>query len=419
MLHCSNGAFIRYICERGGWPCEQELGMAGLGETVADLARYRRWAAGGLKPDAPGARLATLVETKSFGANPGDLRMLSYAPDGLAPGAPLVVVLHGCTQSAQAYAEGAGWIELADRHGLVLLCPEQKAANNANRCFNWFQPENTARGAGEAASIRQMILQISADHAADPARVFVTGLSAGGAMTVVMLAAYPDVFAGGAVMAGLPYGAANSVQEAFGAMFQGRSRSPRAWGDLVRQASPHQGRWPKIAIWHGDADSTVRPGAAEEIAKQWTDVWGLDAKPDSATQSRGIRRSVWKTADGVAAIQLNILAGMGHGAPIAAGGPDGCGRAGPYLLESGISSSVEVLRFWGLEAEAQLRAELEVQPRAQTAPRPAQPQPRPAAAAKPHAQPHKVAHLPLGPEKLVSGMEQVITKALTAAGLMK
>jgi feruloyl esterase len=398
--------------------------MPSLGETVADLARYRRWAGGGLRVGASNVSAGpSLIETPSFGANPGDLRMLSYAPHGLPKGAPLIVVLHGCTQSAQDYAQGAGWIELADRHGLVLLCPEQKAANNFNRCFDWFQPEDTTRGSGEAASIRQMIQQIGADYAVDPARIFVTGLSAGGAMTAVMLATYPEVFAGGAVIAGLPYGAANSVQEAFGAMFQGRSRPAANWGDMVRDASPHKGRWPKVSIWQGDADSTVRASNADELAKQWADVWGLPSQPDQVTQSRGIKRSVWKTADGAGVIQLNLLAGLGHGTPIAAGGPDGCGRPGPYLLESGVSSSVEVLRFWGLEATVQLDAT--VQDEALHQPRAAKPNVASIAASR-AAQAGAAAHKPrlktaqpLTPEKLVSGVEQVITKALAAAGLIK
>jgi poly(hydroxyalkanoate) depolymerase family esterase len=349
--------------------------------------------------------------------------MLSYAPHGLSKGAPMVVVLHGCTQSAQAYAEGAGWIALADRYGLVLLCPEQKAANNFNRCFNWFQPQDTTRGLGEAASIRQMIRHLSTERSVDPARVFVTGLSAGGAMTMVMLATYPEVFSGGAVVAGLPYGAAASVQEAFSAMFQGKARAPGAWGEMVRAASPvpapAKGRWPRIAIWQGDADKTVRPSNAAEIAKQWTDVWGLPASPARTVRDGGLERSVWTAPDGHDAVQLNLVAGLAHGTPIAASGPDGCGRAGPYVLECGLSSSLEALRFWGVDTGVQTRAAAQGHPPGRSAP---QPQTFPEASAgglhRGQRRPRPANPVPT-PAKLVSGVEQVIAKALTAAGLMK
>jgi poly(hydroxyalkanoate) depolymerase family esterase len=97
--------------------------------------------------------------------------------------------------------------------GFALLLPEQQRTNNPNGCFNWFQTGDIERGHGEALSIRQMVSKMVSDHGIDPARVFVTGLSAGGAMTSVMLATYPEVFAGGAIIAGLPYGAANNVQQ--------------------------------------------------------------------------------------------------------------------------------------------------------------------------------------------------------------
>jgi feruloyl esterase len=379
--------------------------MAGLGETVADLAQYRRWAGAGVRAGSrPASSLPVLVETSSFGVNPGDLRMLSYTPTGVAKGAPMVVVLHGCTQTAQAYAEGAGWIELADRHGLVLLCPEQKAANNYNLCFNWFQPEDTTRGSGEAASIRQMVKHLCAEQGIDPTKVFVTGLSAGGAMTAVMLAAYPEVFAGGAIFAGLPYGAASSVQEALSAMFQGKTRTSQAWGAMARNASPGAAHWPRVAIWQGDADRTVRPANATELAKQWTDVWGLSSKPDSRVKTGGVERSVWTAADGADAVQLNLVFGLGHGTPIAVRGPDGCGRPGPYVLESDLSSSVETLRFWGVQTAAKTKAVPHLRAASPSRARPRPPRPV----------------LPvLTPAKLASGVEQVITKALAAAGLKK
>src|SRR2546423_15033176 len=112
--------------------------------------------------------------------------------------------------------------------------PERQPANNANGCFNWFNPEDTARDSGEACSIRQMIARMVREHKIDDRRIFVTGLSAGGAMTSVMLATYPEVFAGGAVIAGLPFGVASNVREALNGMFQSHSRPGSERGDLVR-----------------------------------------------------------------------------------------------------------------------------------------------------------------------------------------
>ena len=125
-----------------------------------------------------------------------------------------MVVLHGCTQTAAGYELGAGWSTLARRYGFALLMPEQTKANNARLCFNWFEPHDIQRGEGEAASIRAMVEQMARAHGIDRKKIFVTGLSAGGAMSAVMLATYPDVFAGGAMIAGLPYGVANNVRQA-------------------------------------------------------------------------------------------------------------------------------------------------------------------------------------------------------------
>jgi len=117
-----------------------------------------------------------LAEVTGFGANPGDLRMFSYLPDDLQPRPALVVVLHGCGQTAAGYDLGAGWSTLAKRYGFALLMPEQQSSNNAHGCFNWFNPEDTARDHGEACSIRQMIARMVTDHAIDANSIFVTGL---------------------------------------------------------------------------------------------------------------------------------------------------------------------------------------------------------------------------------------------------
>ena len=117
----------------------------------------------------------------------------------------MVVAMHGCAQSAASYDAESGWQLLADRWRFALLLPQQQSANNSSSCFNWFEAGDTARGQGEALSIKQMVDRMIADHGVAPTRVYVTGLSAGGAMTSVMLATYPDVFAGGAIVAGLPH----------------------------------------------------------------------------------------------------------------------------------------------------------------------------------------------------------------------
>src|SRR4030095_14495499 len=124
---------------------------------------------------------ARLRENFGFGSNPGNLRMFVYRPPSLADNPALVVVLHGCTQSAAGYDLGAGWSTLADRYGFVLLFPEQTPANNPKTCFNWSLPPATARDGGEALSIRQMIEKTIGAHGIDRKRVFITGLSAGGA----------------------------------------------------------------------------------------------------------------------------------------------------------------------------------------------------------------------------------------------
>lgn len=292
-----------------------------------------------------------LDEIQHFGSNPGALRMFAHVPAGLAAGRPLVVVLHGCTQSAADYDLGAGWSTLADRFGFCLLLPEQQASNNPNRCFNWFQPGDSTRGQGEAYSIRQMVDKMVSDHGVDRGQVFVTGLSAGGAMASVMLATYPEVFAGGAIVAGLPYGAANNVQQAFETMFQSPPRPARAWGDLVRGASPHNGPWPRISVWHGGIDATVVPSNAGEIIKQWTDVHGLPAAASSRAIVDGYPRRVWLNADGDEVIESYTITNMAHGTPLATGRADHeCGAAGPFLLEVGISSSYHIAKFFGLTA---------------------------------------------------------------------
>lgn len=300
---------------------------------------------------ASGAVRDRLTDIAEFGTNPGALRARAYVPDALAPGAPLVVVLHGCTQTAAGYDHGAGWSQLADEAGFALLFPEQQAANNPNRCFNWFVPDDVSRGRGEVESIRQMIDRMVADHGLDPRRIYVTGLSAGGAMTMAMLASYPELFAGGAVIAGLPFGTAANMNQAFQRMRGQESRSGDALAALVRDGSRHDGPWPTLSVWHGDADATVSPDNARHIVDQWRALHGAPATPARTEDLDGQTRRVWVDGGGREVIEEISVAGMGHGTPLSTGGAGACGNAGPYMLEAGISSTRHIARFWGLEAE--------------------------------------------------------------------
>ncbi|MBR0898305.1 PHB depolymerase family esterase [Bradyrhizobium tropiciagri] len=375
----------------------------------------------GLSAFAP-AVPTPLVETTEFGANPGDLKMYSFVPAQLARSPALVVVLHGCGQTAASYDLGTGWSALAAHYGFALLMPEQQAINNANTCFNWFNPQDIARDQGEAASIRQMIAHMVGAHEIDPKRVYVTGLSAGGAMASVMLATYPDVFAAGAIIAGLPFGVATDLREALQAMMHASALSAPELGGLVRNASAHSGAWPKISVWHGSADRTVHPGNADAIVRQWLDVHGLPPAAMSKSDIDGHPREVWWNADGETLVESYSITDMAHGTPLGlADNDERYGVEGAFLIEAGISSSYHIATFFGLTDKVR-------QPH--TAPTGV---PRenadtismtiPVPAAEPETDPKPVSGRKSDRPRKRGGKSvdvgAVITRALTAAGLMK
>ncbi len=353
---------------------------------------------------APGAairdRLADLPPPRD---NPGNLVCRFHVPAGLDGPAPLVVVLHGCTQDAALYDHGSGWSALADRHGFILLFPEQQRANNPLLCFNWFSGNDNQRGMGEAASIKAMIEAMKAAHDIDPKRIFVTGLSAGGAMASAMLATYPETFAAGAIIAGVAYGCASGVAEAFDCM-GGRAHSDaKELGLKVRRASPHKGPWPRIQVWQGSADSTVVPSNADAIVLQWAWLHGLGPRPDRTDRVAGYPRRAWLGADGAPLIEQYTITGMAHGIPLDPGTGEGeSGAAGAHMLDVGLSSTDRIAAFFGIApavAEAAKAGKRAVpEPSAMAGRRDARPVARPAAA---------------------DGVQQAIEQALKAAGLMR
>jgi poly(hydroxyalkanoate) depolymerase family esterase len=315
-----------------------------------------------------GSSGATLTEVKGFGSNPGNLRMFKYIPSTVPSSPALVVALHGCQQQATSYDDETGWVKLADRFGFALLLAEQKGlvypsyvsgsgnmlwmwdVNNVLGCFNWFEPGDTRRGGGEALSIKQMIDRMTADHNIDTSRIYITGVSAGGAMSGVMLATYPEVFAGGAIIAGIPYRCASTAWEGYQCMRSAKELTPAQWGNRVRRATNYTGPWPKVSIWQGDSDTTVNTKNAREIMEQWTNVHGIDQQPEVEEVVNGHIHKVYLDTAGKALVETYSITGMGHGVPVDPGPGDAqCGISAPFILDADICSSWEIAKFWGMD----------------------------------------------------------------------
>ncbi|MGA9524010.1 MAG: PHB depolymerase family esterase [Myxococcaceae bacterium] len=288
------------------------------------------------------------LEVTAFGSNPGNLRMHTYVPADMPADAPLVVALHGCTQTAAAYAN-AGWNDLADEWKFYVVYPETTALGS---CFKWFEASHTRRDSGEAHSVKQMVDWMMAKHDIDPERVFVTGLSAGGAMASVLLAAYPDVFSAGAIMAGIPYGCADT-QANIGVCMTGRDQTPGAWGELVRAARPNGAAFPRVSIWHGSGDYVVGYPNMRELVDQWTDVHGLSTTATSTEEIGKATHSSFKNAAGQTLVESWSIAGMGHGTAVDPGfaAAGGCGTAGAFVLDVNLCSTYHAGLFFGLDGK--------------------------------------------------------------------
>lgn len=367
--------------------------MRGLGKTISRLTALRRTMDAANANDA--GRLEPLTE---FGTNPGQLDARIYVPTD-RPRA-LVVVLHGCTQSANVYDTGSGWSELAGKHGFAVLFPQQRRSNNSNLCFNWYLPGDARRGRGEALSISQMVQHMAARYGLDRSQVFITGLSAGGAMTSVMLAAYPELFAGGAIIAGLPFASANTLPEALERMRGQGSPPRRELSARAKAAADHEGHPPTLSVWHGTRDAIVDPANATDIVDQWRDLHGLgdiDGKIDTLGTHR---RETWSDTQGRPLIERYDISGMGHGTPLDGRSDQACGRVGPHMLDAGICSTRLIASSWGLLVEGVDQRE---------------PSNGPKLASADVTPPRPTPFTPPGS----SGVGAVIEDALRAAGLMR
>ena len=299
--------------------------------------------------DSSSAAIGAFEEVGSFGANPGGLKMFRYAPAGAPNDAAMIVAFHACSQDAREYQK-AGWNALADAHGFYVLYPEQQTNNNALRCFNWAgeygDPLNLSRGEGENQSIVNMVEKMKTDYSIDAGRIFAMGHSGGAAQVALMLATWPDVFAGGAMIAGIPYNCTTTFTEVTRCLNPGLDKSPMVWGDYVRNASSHRGTFPKVSIWHGTTDPTVSPRNAEELLEQWANVHGIDMTPDSTTMVGDVPHVEYQDAAGVTRVETFLIPGMGHGTPVVPG--SSCGQSGTYFLDAGICAVEKIAESFGL-----------------------------------------------------------------------
>lgn len=302
--------------------------------------------------DVEASALASgLREVKGFGKNPGALRMFEHVPPNLQENAPVVVVLHGCMTGAANIAD-TGWNDLADARGFVVVYPQQSYFNNGTYCFNWADPmgfghDDAERGGGESESIREMTLNAVRRHHGDSTRVFAAGFSAGAAMAIDLAAVYPDVYAGVASFAGVPYGCASTLPESVKCMIPGIERSSVEHARRVTTAFPgYSGRRPKMSIWQGGIDNVVWPGNQDELVKQWSTLHGVGAKPSTSSSASGITHAEWKDAAGDVVLETYRIADMWHGFPVDPS--HGCGRVAQFVPDEGICGASKVADFFGL-----------------------------------------------------------------------
>ncbi len=277
-----------------------------------------------------GARFRPHTFADAHGTRAYKLFVPSRAPDGPMP---LIVMLHGCTQSPDDFAAGTGMNLLAEQHGFLVAYPAQPKSANPQKCWNWFNPADQQRDKGEPALIAGITRSIINDHAVDPRRVYIAGLSAGGAAAAVMAATYPDLYAAVGVHSGLPCGAARDIPSALAAMRTGAAPSPRATHARARPV-------PTI-VFHADKDTTVHPRNAEHIVAQSNS--GTDRPP---TVTRGqvpgghaYTRSIYHGPDGRPVLEQWLIHGAGHA--WSGGHP-----SGTYTDPLGPDASREMLRFF-------------------------------------------------------------------------
>ncbi len=271
------------------------------------------------------------VKLTDFGDNPGEISA-SYFSDVNSSNS-LIVLLHGCGQNAEQLAKQSGFYQQAKLHHFALLLPQQHKQNNATTCFNWFSKADQEKDQGETLSIVNMIK--TSKQLTKSSKIYIVGLSAGGALTSSLLVHYPDMFEAGAVIAGIPYPCADNLIKAISCM---KSGSPLDARTLAKEIHKPELNWPELTVITGQQDAIVNPKNSELMAQQWGYLTG-----DS--QQRSLPREGVEASSFGGSSELIVIPNMGHGLPVNSEIKAG-GSAAPFVLQSPFSAADHLVKKW-------------------------------------------------------------------------
>jgi len=258
---------------------------------------------------------------------------------------PLVVMLHGCTQNPDDFAAGTGMNNVAEENNCFVVYPEQTKNANGSQCWNWFQPGDQRRDQGEPSILADITRELARNYKVDTSRIYVAGLSAGGAMAVVLAATYPELFAGVGVHSGLPYGVAHDVPSAFAAMKRRKLKAGARHEHLAQARQPAPlGKMVPAIVFHGDRDTTVSPLNGEQALAQCVPAAGdanarADVQQGTVPGGRTYTKTVIRDAQGKPVAEKWVVHGAGHAW-------SGGSRKGSYTDSKGPDASREMLRFF-------------------------------------------------------------------------
>lgn len=303
-----------------------------------------------------------LIQIKHFGKNKGHLKMYVHIPSNIdnSKSLPLVVVLHGCLQCASKVEAQTGWSKMGDENNFYVMYPQQRFVNNPERCFKWYKRRHINKNRGENYSIFEMIEYMKSTYSIDSKQVYITGLSAGAAMSIIMMANYPETFKAGSSMAGGAYKAGNGMVSGILSLFGWRIKTPEKWGNMVRQQNPNfRGEYPKLIIYQGNNDCVVNKRNGVELMKQWTNLQNISIQPseviDGFVKNKDIQRNAYINKENKEVLVFYKVNKLNHALLIDLGAcPCQGGKRGLFSRDKNFNSSLWTAYDFGLLATPQI-----------------------------------------------------------------